>query len=166
MTARVLVAIAIACGCGRTSRPPDQPIAFNHALHLGLDLEGKKLACVACHAGAERGEHAGLPALRDCLRCHVRPQGNVPNPREAEVRALAQRGPLHWTQITRNPGHVYAPHRAHVGIAKLPCEDCHGDVRAWTRPPTEPVQRLLHMTECIGCHRNHGASTWCGTCHR
>lgn len=167
--ASLLPAIALAAACGRAPRLPDQPIAFNHALHLTLDLEGRKLGCVDCHAGAERGEHAGLPALRDCLRCHVRPQlgaRGVPNEREAEVRRLAAAGPVRWVQITRNPGHVYAPHRAHVGIARLPCEECHGDVSAWTEPPTEPVQRLLHMTECIACHRTHGASTWCGACHR
>ena len=172
MTARVLSvlpAIALAAACGRPARIPDQPIAFNHALHLRLDLDGHQLGCVDCHAGAERGEHAGLPALRDCLRCHVRPQlgeRGVPNEREAQVRRLAAAGPVRWVQITRNPGHVYAPHRAHVGIARLPCDECHGDVRAWTAPPTEPVQRLLHMTECIACHRSHGASTRCGACHR
>ncbi len=152
--------------CSAAPRPPDQPIAFNHALHLTLDLDGHKLRCTDCHAGAETAEHAGLPALRDCLRCHVRPQGNPPSPREARVRELAVPGPFRWTQITRNPGHVYAPHRAHVGIAKLPCSECHGDVTTWTAPPTEPVDRLRHMTECMACHKQHGASTWCGTCHR
>lgn len=170
MTARsALLAIAVAAACRRGPSIPDQPIAFNHALHLTLDLEGRKLRCVDCHAGAERGEHAGLPALRDCLRCHVRPQHSDragADEREARVRELAAGGPVRWVQITRNPGHVYAPHRAHVGIAHLPCEDCHGDVRTWTAPPTQPVDRLLRMTECIACHRNHGASTWCGACHR
>ncbi|HUJ61855.1 MAG TPA: cytochrome c3 family protein [Kofleriaceae bacterium] len=167
--ALALAACALAGACGRAPHPPDQPIAFNHALHLTVELDGRTLQCIDCHAGAERREHAGLPAMRDCLRCHVRPQlgaSGQPNPREARVRELAAAGPVRWIQITRNPGHVYAPHRAHVGIAKLACEECHGDVRAWTVPPTEPVQRLLHMTECIACHREHGASTRCGACHR
>ena len=155
--------------CTPAPRVPDQPIAFDHALHLTLDLDGRRLACVDCHAGAETAEHAGLPALRDCLRCHVRPQlgaRGVPNPREARVRALAVPGPFRWTQVTRNPGHVYASHRAHVGIAKLACEECHGDVTAWTSPPTQPIQKLRRMSECMDCHRRHGASNWCGTCHR
>ena len=164
-----VVACVLAAACAQPARMPDQPIAFDHALHLRLDLDGRKLACTDCHAGAERREHAGLPAIRDCLRCHVRPQAGasgVPSPREAQVRALAAAGPVHWVQVTRNPGHVYAPHLAHVGIAKLACEECHGDVRTWTAPPTEPVQRLLHMDECISCHRAHGASIRCGACHR
>ncbi len=157
-----LLALLVACGAAPV---PEQPLAFDHALHLRLDLDGKPLACTACHAGAERAEHAGLPALRDCLRCHVRPQGSG-SPREARVRELADGGPLRWVQVTRNPGHVYAPHRAHVGIAKLPCTECHGDVASWTAPPTEPIDRLLRMTECIDCHHRHGAPTTCGTCHR
>lgn len=160
------VAIIVVAACAAPAPAPDQPIAFDHGLHLTLVLEGKRLGCVDCHAGAERAEHAGLPALRDCLRCHVRPQGDKPNPREARVRELAKPGPLRWTQITRNPGHVYAPHRAHVGIAKLACAECHGDVSAWRAPPSEPIARLVRMSECISCHRQRGAPTTCGTCHR
>ena len=165
----VIAAIVIAAACRPAARIPDQPIAFNHAIHLTLDLDGRKLRCIDCHAGAERREHAGLPALRDCPRCHIRPQlgeRGVPNDREARVRQLAAAGPVRWVQVTRNPGHVYASHRAHVGIAKLTCEECHGDVSTWTVPPAEPTDRLLRMTECIACHRTHGASTWCGACHR
>jgi hypothetical protein len=148
---------------------PTQPIEFDHTVHLSLDLDGKKLGCVDCHAGSERAEHAGLPALRECLRCHVRPQlgaSGKPNPREARVRELARPGPFRWIQVTRNPGHVYAPHRAHVGIAKLACSECHGDVASWRAPPTQPNERLTSMKECISCHRKHGAPTTCGTCHR
>jgi hypothetical protein len=166
---RALV-LALALAACRVAPPlPEQPIAFNHALHLALDVDGKRLRCTDCHAGAERAEHAGLPALRDCLRCHVRPQRGergLPNPREARVRELAVPGPFRWTQVTRNPGHVYAPHRAHVGIAKLSCTECHGDVTAWTAPPTEPNPRLSSMSACMACHREHGVPNRCGMCHR
>lgn len=166
MRSAIILALA---ACSAPTRAPEQPIAFDHGLHLGIDLDGKKLACVDCHAGAERGEHAGMPALRDCLRCHVRPQlgaRGVPNPREARVRELAVPGPFRWIQVTKNPGHVYAPHRAHVGIAKMTCTECHGDVSTWRAPPTQPVERLVRMSACIGCHRDRGAATTCGTCHR
>ena len=157
--------VLLLAACSAPTRMPDQPIAFDHGLHLRLDVDGRALGCTDCHAGAERAEHAGLPSLRDCLRCHVRPQGQG-NPREARVRELAASPQFRWVQVTRNPGHVYAPHRAHVGIAKLPCTECHGDVAAWRTPPTEPNARLRHMSECISCHRNHDAPTTCGTCHR
>ncbi len=165
---RALVLVALVA-CSGPTHVPENPIAFDHARHLALDLDGRRLGCVDCHAGAERAEHAGLPALRACLRCHVRPQlgpDGQPNPREARVRELAVPGEFHWVQVTKNPGHVYAPHRAHVGIAKLPCSECHGDVASWRAPPTEPIDRLRHMAECIGCHRQRGAPTTCGTCHR
>jgi hypothetical protein len=161
--------VVLAVGCHETPTP-SQPIAFNHSLHLSLDLEGRPVQCVDCHAGAERAEHAGLPALRDCLRCHMRPQGGAdgtPSEKEQSVRALAATGgPFRWTQVTRNPGHVYASHRAHVGIAGIECATCHGDVSRWTAPPTTPNQGLLDMGRCIDCHRARGASTECGTCHR
>jgi hypothetical protein len=165
---RALVFVVVLGACG-PSYTPDHPIAFDHALHLALAVDGKPLGCTDCHAGAERAEHAGLPALRECLRCHVKPQLNErgdANPREARVRELAVPGPFRWTQVTRNPGHVYAPHRAHVGIAKLECAECHGDVASWRAPPTRPNERLTRMSECIACHRQRGAPTTCGTCHR
>lgn len=164
-----LLAFAVIAGCRAQTQAPEQPISFDHALHLALDLDGRHLACTDCHAGAERAEHAGLPALRECLRCHVRPQlgdRQAPNPREARVRELATAGPFRWTQVTRNPGHVYAPHRAHVGIAKLTCTECHGDVASWRAPPTQPTERLTRMSACISCHRQRNAPTTCGTCHR
>jgi hypothetical protein len=167
--AAVLVAALVAAGCAERALPR-QPIPFNHSIHMEIDLEGKPLGCVDCHAGAERSEHAGLPALRDCLRCHMRPQpgkSGEPSELEKRVRSLAAAGgPFRWTQVTRNAGHVYASHRAHVGLAKLTCETCHGDVTRWTAPPTVPEARLLDMQRCIGCHRQRGAPTECGTCHR
>jgi hypothetical protein len=164
-----IAAIAAIAGCSASPRIPDQPIAFDHALHLGLDVDGKQLACTACHPGAERAEHAGLPSMRDCLRCHVRPQlgaDGIASPREALVRDLAAAGPVRWVQVTRNPGHVYAPHRAHVGLARMACAECHGDVTRWTAPPKTPNQRLTRMSECIACHEARGAPATCGTCHR
>lgn len=166
---RAFVLAVLLTSCSSASHTPEDPIAFNHALHLALDIDGKNLACTDCHAGAERAEHAGLPALRECLRCHVKPQlgdRDAPNPREARVRELAAVKEFRWTQVTRNPGHVYAPHRAHVGIAKLACAECHGDVTSWRAPPTHPIERLTRMSECISCHRQWGAPTTCGTCHR
>jgi len=166
---RLAIAIVLVTACSAPVAPPSNPIPFDHGLHLTLDLDGHHLACTDCHAGAERAEHAGLPSLRDCLRCHVKPQlgdRNAGNPREARVRELAVPGPFRWTQITRNPGHVYAPHRAHVGIAKLACSECHGDVASWRAPPTQPIERLERMSECMSCHHQRGAPTTCGTCHR
>ena len=45
---------------------PEQPIAFSHRLHAG-EL---KIACLYCHFGAEKGQHAGFPATSICMNCH------------------------------------------------------------------------------------------------
>lgn len=46
---------------------PEQPIHFSHRLHageLGMD-------CLACHYGAERSRHAGIPSASLCMGCHL-----------------------------------------------------------------------------------------------
>ncbi len=155
--------LVLLAACGRAPAAADQPIDFNHAIHV-VDEE---VPCTDCHVGAETGVHATLPALSTCLLCHMKPQGDEPNEREQAVRDLAAaKTPLRWTQVTRNAGHVYFSHRAHVSIAELPCADCHGDVSTWTRPPTAPDERLMSMDACMACHRERGVSNECDTCHQ
>ena len=140
-----------------------QPIEFNHHIHVAI----QKIPCTDCHVGAERDVHASLPALSRCLLCHMKPQSKQPNPREQRVRELAaSHTPVRWTQITRNAGHVYFSHRAHVTLAQIPCADCHGDVSMWTSPPTRPVIELTSMGACLSCHREQHAPTACATCHQ
>lgn len=169
MTGRRLATVALAAvaACATPTNAPPQPLPFNHALHATVRVDGDPLACTACHAGAERAAHASLPALATCLGCHMRPQGDPPSAAEARVRAAAASGaPFHWIQVTRNPGHVYFSHRAHVGLAGMTCADCHGDVTEWRRPPTDPDPHLTSMDACLDCHRERGAPTDCATCHQ
>lgn len=159
--------VALGVACGSPLAAPEQPIAFDHALHTTVQLDDGPLTCTACHAGAERGVHAGLPALATCLRCHMRPQGDPPSGAERRVRAVAEAGqPVRWIQVTRNPGHVYFSHRAHVIGAAMTCHDCHGDVASWTSPPRVPDARLTRMAACQACHRARGAPIDCATCHQ
>ncbi|MCA9678672.1 MAG: hypothetical protein H6709_17665 [Kofleriaceae bacterium] len=162
-----LLAGVVLVGCRRPSPPPPQPLPFDHSIHVRVELDQGTLQCTSCHPGAERGAHAGLPALAYCLRCHMRPQGDPPSPREHLVReAGARGGPFRWIQVTREPGHVYFSHAAHVSLAKLTCKDCHGDVTSWQAAPKAPNQRLLSMDRCLACHRARGAPTHCNTCHQ
>lgn len=161
---RLLVTLGVVgvLGCGADEQP-QQPLPFSHAIHAGAEA----IACTDCHAGAETEAGAGLPALGTCMRCHMRPRGQQPNPREQTLRTLAaQGGPFRWVQVTRNEGHVYFSHRAHVAFAKMTCEGCHGDVRTWAASPTQPNADLLSMSACMDCHRERGASNECLTCHR
>ena len=162
----VLIAL-IALGCGRKAAPVEQPIEFSHKIHVAE----QDIPCTDCHVGAERDVHATLPALSRCLLCHMKPQakeeGAELDPREPLVRELAAEGtPVRWIQVTRNVGHVYFSHRAHVGIAGMACSECHGDVAAWDVPPPHADQRLQSMDACLGCHREQGGPTTCDACHQ
>lgn len=159
---RVILALWIlaVAGCG-SPEVPEQPLPFSHAVHVAKHAIG----CVDCHAGAERGVEAGLPAIGGCLRCHVKPQGQSGGDQVVRDRA-AKGGPFRWVQVTRNPGHVYFSHRAHVSFAKLTCADCHGDVSTWAEPPRTPNTELMKMDACMGCHRKRRASNECQVCHR
>ena len=144
--------------------PVVQPIAFSHTRHL-VGETSPKLACTECHTGAERQAVAGLPSIDRCLQCHMKPQSSLTT--ERAVRdAAARGGPFAWKQVTRNAGHVYFSHAAHTAGADIPCSFCHGDVASWTAPPSRPDPHLENMAACVNCHREHGASTGCPTCHR
>ncbi len=49
-----------------TGYAPEQPLAFSHRLHSG-DLQ---ISCLYCHTGAEKGQHALIPAASTCMNCH------------------------------------------------------------------------------------------------
>jgi len=158
-----LALIASVAGCGLGTDVPEQPLPFSHAVHVGRHA----IACVDCHAGAARGVEAGLPPIGACLRCHMQPQGDPASGRDEVVRRrAAEGGQFRWVQVTRNPGHVYFSHRAHVTFADMPCTDCHGDVATWAEPPRSVARDLVDMDACMDCHRERGASNECQTCHR
>ena len=153
-----------AAGCNRKAEAIEQPVAFNHRIHV----QKHKTPCTDCHTGAKNAPHAGLPSLQRCLLCHMKPQpeGKQPSTRERRVRQLAAQGAkIHWNRVTRNEGHVYFSHRVHTSLAGFSCIRCHGDVRKWTAPPTEPNPRLTSMSRCMNCHRQHGTSNRCSACH-
>ena len=45
---------------------PEQPIAFSHATHAGLN----QIDCQYCHDGARRSKHSIIPAANTCMNCH------------------------------------------------------------------------------------------------
>lgn len=149
--------------CGCAADVPEQPLPFSHAIHAGQQA----IACTRCHAGAERGVSAQLPSIAVCMSCHMRPQGSATPPRDQAVRERsAKRGPFRWVQVTRNPGHVYFSHRAHVTFGEMGCDRCHGEVATWAETPRSPEGKLVDMDACMTCHRERKASNECDTCHR
>ncbi len=167
MIRTALLALLALSGCSGPASAPAQPLPFDHSIHVNIQVGEEKLRCVACHTGVERGSHAGLPPLTTCLRCHMRPQGDPPSDKERRVRLeVAEGGPFRWIQVTRNAGHVFFSHAAHVSLAKIECAECHGDVGSWSAPPTRPEEKLKSMSKCMSCHRERGAPNSCGTCHQ
>lgn len=138
----------------------DQPITFNHKVHVG----GIGLECSHCHVGVENGPFASLPKTEICLACHVVPLSE--NSEEAKVREYGgEKGEIPWQRLTQQPDHVYFSHRRHVKFAKIPCQQCHGKMEERTEPPSRAPMELF-MEDCIGCHEQQKASTDCISCHR
>ena len=156
-----------------------QPIAFPHKTHLELNLP-----CTGCHQRAEKGAVAGRPPTALCLACHAGGDS-----KSAEIKKLKEYGEsgkeIPWQRVWRLPPHVFFPHRAHVVVAKIKCQTCHGPMESLTKPPETPLKTLA-MNDCIACHESrektvaaktteaqgHDAATGrslltdCSTCHR
>lgn len=156
---------------------PAQPIAYSHRLHAG-ELA---IPCLYCHAGAERGRHAGIPSADVCMRCHTSVQATFGALREEESRAEAEE---------RKPERIVSPE-----LMKL--YDALGldaELRRDESKPTTPIRwmqvhRLPDFTyfdhsahvrsgvSCQSCHgpvetmervRQHATLRmgWCLDCHR
>jgi mono/diheme cytochrome c family protein len=140
---------------------PDQPIAFSHELHAGIN----KIDCRYCHSGAEKGKSAVIPSLNVCMNCHYDvkkgPSGASGTAEiakiykhigfNAETNAYeGEQEPIEWVRIHNLPDHVYFNHSQHVKVGEIECQTCHG--------PVEEMEVMyqyedLSMGWCINCHR-------------
>lgn len=156
----LLGAVVLAVGLARRSPAVPQPIAFNHRKHT-QDLQ---LTCDFCHQYVTSGAHAGLPGKDLCSTCHVAPLGE--SKEAARLTELLARGDsLQFHKLFRLASHVNFTHRRHVGIAKLECRLCHGDIALTERPPARPLV-AIRMSFCLDCHRANEQSLDCVACHR
>ena len=148
-------------GASRRHEPVEQPIPFDHQAHV----VGQEMDCKDCHSAHEE-PHAGFGAIRDCHECHKEVQGDADSELQQAVREYGKaRRQVPWVQVTRNPGHVYFSHRAHVSLGKMECQECHGDMGARTTPLERPQGHLVSMDACMDCHAARGASLQCAACH-
>ncbi len=145
------------------ARGPDQPIAFYHNVHAGVN----QIPCMYCHYTADQSYNAGIPSVQLCVGCHVPGSGALP-PEQAQlgfpqadrnefwsqeatklVNYWREGRPIPWVRVHNLPKHVKFPHYMHVNVG-LQCQTCHG-----------PVERMdlvyqyssLQMGWCIQCHR-------------
>jgi hypothetical protein len=137
--------------------PAQQPIAFSHRVHA-LD---NGIACLYCHANADRGATAGAPAVQTCYECH-----RAVKARNPEINKVMEhweaRDPIRWVRVYSLPQHVYFSHKRHA-LAEVGCESCHGAVQEMT---VVSRQAPLTMGWCLDCHEQREAPRGCETCHR
>jgi len=123
----------------------EQPVPFSHEHHVG----GLGIDCRYCHAAAEQGAFAGLPATKTCMTCHATVFTDAPllEPVRASFRDDT---PIPWVRVHDLPDFVYFDHSIHLakGIA---CATCHGRV---DRMPLAWREHSLSMEWCLGCHRD------------
>ena len=50
-----------------TQYQPEQPIAFSHELHSGIN----GVDCNYCHSSARHSKHSGIPSANVCMNCHT-----------------------------------------------------------------------------------------------
>jgi Cytochrome c7 and related cytochrome c len=160
----VLVLCAATYGIWLLQQPPEQPIQFNHSVHIGYGVQ-----CLYCHPGAWKGVSAGIPTQSKCWGCHQ--QIPIKNEDQQKLKdAVLNNQPIEWVPVFIMPDFVYFNHRPHIA-AGLNCEDCHGELSQMT--VAEP-RKNANMGWCLRCHRTRAADdealltrlTDCGTCHR
>lgn len=129
---------------------PDQPIKFSHKVHAG----DNKIDCKYCHTTVEYGKSAGIPAMELCMNCHVLVREGT-NSGKFEIAKVVEanetKTPVEWVRIHNLPDHVFFSHAQHVGVGKVDCKQCHGDVQSMD---IVKQNSDLSMGWCVNCHRD------------
>ncbi len=159
----VVGGVAIVYAIAGRGEAADQPIAFNHAVHL--DSAGLK--CNTCHTEAATQTYAGIPGKELCLDCHdVDEESDDAGPQKEKLFAFVDAdGDIPWQRVALTKPDVYFSHRRHVTGGNLDCETCHPAQATLTAPPPR-TQLVMTMDDCIACHEREGASVDCLACHR
>jgi hypothetical protein len=161
-----------------------QPLAFNHAVHT-VD-EG--MACADCHAFRSDGSFVGVPAVAVCADCHAEALGDTPAEKRLVEHFVATGREVPWLVDARQPQNVLFSHAAHVRLAEISCDRCHGPRGFSTTPPVHEVNRIstysrsiwgpriagggaepwhsMKMSDCSSCHAARGVRDHCLMCHR
>jgi len=143
-----------------TNYMPEQPIAFSHKLHAGIN----GVDCNYCHSSARHSKHSGIPSANVCMNCHTYINEGPSGTEEIQKIYTAvgfdpdsrtyiegyEQQPIKWVRIHNLPDHAYFNHSQHVVAGGLECQECHG--------PVEEMEVLYQYSEltmgwCIDCHR-------------
>src|ERR1035437_1815596 len=142
---------------------PAQPLDYTHRRHAGI----RKIPCLYCHAGIDRGAKAIVPSLSMCMNCHMAIPAKG-RPKLQQLVAWYGTGTaVEWTKVHDLPDFVRFNHRQHLA-AGVVCQTCHGPIQ-----DMNVVQQWAPLTMgwCVNCHRDstatgrHNAPVTCQTCH-
>jgi hypothetical protein len=156
----ILVVTTVSVVLSVTLRPIEQPIQFNHQLHV----EDLGAECTDCHAYARTGIRATIPNIGTCADCHYEPVTDA----EEETRLIdfiESESPIPWRKVYRVADHVFFSHRRHTAVAELDCVICHGPVGETTEPVIRPFLSIT-MDRCMQCHEEMEVTNDCIACHR
>ncbi len=180
-------ALALALGWGAFPQllysRQEQPVAFNHVLHLGQ----AGLTCGTCHYTRPDGSFVGRPPVAVCAECHSAPVGKTPAEERLISEYITPEKDIPWQSYARQPEHVFFSHAAH-SFARCNtchkftetalCASCHGDMsKSETLPAyaqnriTGYSQEAMTMRACERCHAlpahaKTTASNNCAVCHK
>ncbi len=135
----------------RVGYMPDQPVPYDHKLHVGqLGMD-----CRYCHSFVESSGHANVPTSQVCWNCHrsVKLGSPLLEPvrRSAdETYELFTGEPVRWKRVHQAPDYVYFDHSVHVNRG-ISCKSCHGDVGEMRVVEHAEAQS---MSWCLDCHRD------------
>lgn len=161
-----------------------QPMDFNHLVHTD---EGG-MECGECHAFRADGSFAGIPTVSMCADCHEEPMGDTLAEALLVEEYVLPGREISWLSYARQPENVYFSHIAHVKLAEIACERCHGDMGRTTSLDPVEINRIstysrniwgphiggggpepwdsMKMNDCSGCHAEHGVKDHCLMCHK
>jgi hypothetical protein len=166
----------------------NQPIDFNHAVHLDIVDDG----CNSCHYFEEDGSFTGMPDLSKCIDCHESAQTDDPEEIKFVDEYVTPGIEVPWLIYSKQPDCVFFSHSAHVMGAGMSCESCHGNIgtsehtrvyeenrltgysrdiwghsisRLGKPEPGEPLP--MKMNDCAKCHEEEtGHKGACFQCHK
>ena len=145
-----------------TQYQPEQPIAFSHELHSGIN----GVDCNYCHSSARHSKHSGIPSANVCMNCHTYINEGTDEEGTKEIAKIYEavgfdpdsrtyiegytQKPIEWVRIHNLPDHAYFNHSQHVVAGQIECQECHGPIQEM-----EEVYQYSELTMgwCIECHR-------------
>ena len=141
----------------------EQPVNFNHALHLnpdiGIEGETQQEQCRFCHRFREDGTFSGIPKNNTCTMCHDDPEFPItksPDEKKYLTEYVAEDKEVPWLIYSRQPDCVYFSHIAHVEMGEIGCETCHGDFAENKTLPVYEENRLTGYSRNIWGKRISG----------